>query len=145
MPLKTETKTIDGLDVRVTQFGARRAHRLNFRLLRLLGPTLLPIAARGEIDLGNLDLGAALASLDEREAEPLLLEVLAGTQVVVDGRVLDMNRPEMLDAAFDGRLLTMYKAALFALQVNYGDFIGALRAVPAAAGAAAEGKGAAQS
>lgn len=139
--VRTEEREIDGLRVITTQLDFVRQSRLFARLGRLLGESMVDVvlvlasaAAKGgkaaamdvlgKVDLRELApaLKAAFDKLSEEEHDQLLLKILAGTEVIVDGRKSDLLSLDKLNRAFDGRLAAGWKAAWFALEVNYADF-----------------------
>lgn len=119
--------TIDGLEVSTVQLPAMRAHRLFWRL----GKVAPYVAAR--VDLFKLDwssvegMAPALLELFGRlsveESEALMREILAGTSVTMDGKSISLDRVEMIDHVFSGKLPALYSVVAFALVVNYKDFI----------------------
>lgn len=131
MDLKTENSTIDGLEVRTTQLPARAASRL----LHRLGKGVLPAlgALRGvKIDGGSIPITAitpvianALDSMTEDEGDELIAKLFASTSVLVDNKWLPLSAEGMIDRAFSGKLMTMYKVAAAAVKVNFGDFLSA--------------------
>jgi hypothetical protein len=132
MAQKKDTRYIDGLECETSQLPARRSLKLMAKLLKALGPALVPIAMGGGMKADASTLGPALSSLDADAIEPLLCEILAGTVVNVNGVRVQLDSPPKLDLVFDGALMTMFKVAGFALEVNFGDFFdGASSAKPA--------------
>jgi len=122
---RTESKTIGGLNVSVTQFMGRRALRLTARIIRTLGPAIVPlIEARGKF--GDADAGSllyALSNLSDDAADELACAILAGTTVTGgESGKCDLSDPAKIDLAFGSDLLTMCKAMLFALEINYQNF-----------------------
>lgn len=140
--LKTETKDIDGLGVTCTQFPAMRSSELLARLLKVIGPSLgvlMRLDPNTELDRAGVELVAGLSSLKPEELPGLISKVLEMTAVRVPdesggaGAVISLDKKENLDIVFSGRMLTMFKVAGFAIQVNYRDF--ASGSAPAAPGA----------
>lgn len=125
--IKTETSTIDDLEVTITQFPARAASRLLHKLGKGILPALgalggiqdSPLAALGPV------LGDLLGSMTEEESDDLLGKILAGTSVLWQGKMVPLSQTGMIDLVFSGRLVTMYKVAVQAVKVNFGDFIAA--------------------
>lgn len=130
MDLRTETKVIGGLTVSVQQFAARRAWKLTARLIRTLGPAIVPLVEGG--DFGRADAGQlmqAMWTLSDEAADELLCAILAGTTVSgvkeYPGNH-DLVDPVKIDLAFGGDLASCMEAALFALEVNFANFIARL-------------------
>lgn len=124
---ETQTKIIDGMEVSVSQLPARRAMKMFNRLGRVFGPALGKIMASSPDGLKTMNIGAmgdAVAMLFEKftdsEQDFIMNELLA--TAVVD------NKPLMpiFDTMMRGKTLTVYKLLAFALEVNYGDFLGGL-------------------
>ena len=140
MARKSVTRDIDGLDVTVTQFAVSRTLPLLATLMQVAGPAigkLAPMLGGGMAGLGKTQVDAlapalvALAGgLAEVQAAKLLADLLGGTIVVAtddNGKLVkhDLSGGTgAIDRAFDGRLMTVFKVAAFALEVNYGDFFG---------------------
>ena len=122
---KSETETIDGLEVKVTQLPALRA----FNLLARLGKMLAPLIKAGskmslDDDVSKLApvIGEALSQLDDQGASDLAIQILASTSVIQDGKIKPLNQPELIDSVFTGRMQTMLKTLAFTLKVNFADF-----------------------
>lgn len=139
--IRTEEREFDGVQVLSTQLDVIRQSRLLGRLGKLLGDSLAQVvvaladvaavggkdAAMAALSKKNLaDLApaftAAFERLDEAEHDQLLLRILAGTEVVVDGKKSNLLALDKINRAFDGRLATLYKVVWFALEVNYAGF-----------------------
>lgn len=129
MGLKTETETIDGLEVSCTQFPAMRSLGLMTRLGNALAPMLAVLPAGTSLDSDATDvapaLGHALGALKPEEAQALVRDVVAGTSVIVDGKRVELTDGARIGVVFDGRLGALLQVAWFAIRVNFADFIGA--------------------
>jgi hypothetical protein len=138
--IKTESKTVDGIQVTTTQLPAMRAFKLFFRLVRLIGPAL---GAFGDFD-PKTDLKevmkamspsfmAAFSSLDPEEATALACAILENTVAFIPGQGnIQLNNQAALDIVFSGRVKAMLNVVVFAVQVNFSDFFdGDAPAVPA--------------
>lgn len=125
--LKTEDQEIDGVRCTVVEFPAMYNFKLLAKLAKTLGPSL---AALGQLN-PNTDLSDAgpalrdaLAGLDPDEAQRLLVELLKSTSVIsTEGKRVELSSQSAIDNMFSGRLLTMLKVAMFAVRVNFADFI----------------------
>jgi len=143
----TQSKTIDGIDVKVTPFPAGEAIRIQALLLRLVGPAIgravgavdnvIGAAKLGELKIDGNGLAGAIAELADKWPEDQLMEVLKrllrGVQCVVPdplegGRSIaaDFGDPKTfdnsLDLVFQGRTMSVYSVVAYVLQVNYPDF-----------------------
>ncbi len=121
--LKTENRTIDGLEFTTTQLPAMTAFGLIPRLGRVVAPTLTKLTTMNGAD----DVGPALAELfsklDPDEAQALTRDLLRATSVKINGKVVPLDRDETINIAFGGRLTLLLKAVWFAVQVNFADFL----------------------
>lgn len=139
--IESRETVIDGVRYRVSQLGARHALRLLTTLAKVLGPGLgkgldSVLQAKGggklaellEADTSKLQLGPAVEALVDRLDEPTVEAVvnqLADATVLVLGD----KAPQLsavFDAHFAGKLGQMFKWLAFALEVQFGDFFGAL-------------------
>lgn len=121
--LRTDKRTIDGLDFTTTQLPAMVALGLVPRLGRVVAPTISRLSTMAGADDVGPALAELFASLDASEAQSLARDLLRATTVVVDGRQLPLDRDEMINAAFGGKLATMMKALWFVVQTNFADFL----------------------
>lgn len=134
------TESIDGLAVTTAQFAPRRAYRLVARLIQCLGPVLggvipalfegddIAASAAASLAAAARDPGAiasAFGAVNPDAVDGLICEVLAGSSVVIDGKALPLSNPAMIDVAFQGRLITMWRVIRFAFEVNFADFLAA--------------------
>lgn len=114
---KTEEREIDGLLVSTTQLPPFRALVLSKRLLPIVAPLLAAGADVAEIEAGSLAEG--LDKLDDRAVQDLMLKMLAGTTVKVDGEIRTLHDENACNAVFVGRFMTMLRVAWFAVEVNF--------------------------
>lgn len=133
MGLRTESRTIDGIDVTVTQHPAIRGLKLGARLTRAIGPTLGYLRGMS-MQSDTAELGEALGDLFSRlegdELTGLLRDVFAFSAATVDGKIVELTSDARIDMAFEGRVRTMIAAALFAIEVNFADFFGGASSGP---------------
>lgn len=129
MNLKYEEVEIDGIKFGTTQFAAMRSLELLGKLVQTVGPALGVIStADPNTPLEQLApvLAGALSNLKPHELGPLAMEILAGTTATleVDGKYgrKDLLSKNDFNEVFSGRLMTMFKAIMHALKVNYADF-----------------------
>lgn len=134
----TQSKVIGGTTFEVQQHPARRAMRLLPRLGKLIGPlagTAKAAASAG--GLGEIDpdvlarlVGSLFDALSPDEFDALLGELLSFTAIVEpDGRKMPLW--PVFDSRMQGRPEDVLVLAAFSVQVNFGGFFDALRAVPA--------------
>jgi hypothetical protein len=127
MALKTETRTIDGLEVSTTQFPALRGFRTMTRLAGILAPVLSNLEGVS-LDSDISELGPALTQLFMRladeDAEALASELLISTSVQLNGTLVELNDRDRINMAFDGSVFGLVKTLIFVIEVNYGDFFG---------------------
>jgi hypothetical protein len=126
---ETQTREINGHNYEASPLPARRALKLQMRLVKSLGPGLGQMlgAVKGSLSDAELDGDALAAGISKLmselgspdEAAQLLVDMVAG--VVRDNVVIT---PKTFNAQFQGTLLDVYKVAGFVLEVNYGDFFG---------------------
>lgn len=118
----------------VTQFAAMRGLRLATRLLQLVGPGVgeaMDLAGQGgfaKIMDADIDLSAVVkelvGQLDEDKVTSLISDLLSSTHRDEQ----DMNYEENFNAAYAANYGELFRALTFVLEVNYGNFLGALRA-----------------
>jgi len=146
MPKQPQIRKIDGYEIQVQPLPAFAALSLFTRIGKsiggALGPTLAALASAGVDKLQNVDisqhLGALFAALSPSEIEGI-------TKALLEGAVLDpKGTPRILldvaDYEFQGQTLVLLKAALFAFEVNYGDFRDLVRGMLAGARIKTESK-----
>lgn len=142
MAIKTLEKVIGGRNFRVSQLPVTRAIKLLRRLGHAIGPALAKAvgASKGKdlsiatLDVGSLSDAVALLfdRLSESELEYLVRELLS-TAYLQDGDkwILLSKGPGANDQPYDillaGDLAGLMGVMAFAVEVNYGDFFGALR------------------
>jgi hypothetical protein len=130
--LEPQTKQIDDVNVTVTQLPAMRALKLLHRILKAVAPSAAKAMASGDAKkLALTNLSEAAELLFDRLSEEDLAAVtkqLLSTAFVTAG---DEQRPavsgDILHGAFDGHIGLLMKVLAFALEVNYGDFLGVLK------------------
>lgn len=129
--LKQETQSIDGISFTVTQFPAMRGFTLFGKLVKTIGPALSALSGldpQADVIKVAPVIASALRDLDPEAASALALEIFASTSAIIDTpsgpRNVQVNTRENVDIVFMGKLMTMFKALAFAVQVNFGDFFG---------------------
>lgn len=128
--IDTQTRTINGVEYQVTQFPALYAMRMAARLTKLVGPGLAG-ALGGKQSLASvmdadIDFGAAISaivgSIDDTGTPDLIRDLLSSTRR--DGK--DLSSESVFNTEFAGNLSELIPALSFVLEVNFGDFQGAL-------------------
>jgi hypothetical protein len=97
MPVKTETRTVRGIEITCTQFPARRA--------------LVMLDKVSKMERGQLT-----------DLESWPQQILACSTALVDDKQIPLDRGEMIDRVFSGNLPALADAIRFAIEVNFSDF-----------------------
>jgi hypothetical protein len=131
-----------GFELKVQQLPPMKAMRLLHRISKAVAPAFAA-AGKGKLDLLDTDLGdlsqAAALLFDrfsEQDLEDVTRALLAESWVTRDGKICETM--PVFDAIFGGRLDLVIGAIGFALEVNYGNLMSAIR--PLLAARVAEGK-----
>ncbi len=108
--IETKEKIIDGSSYSVTQLPARRAIKLQTRLVKLFG----------SIFMGNdsSSFQSVCQNLDENQFESLCMEMIQGVRK--NGMELT---PATFDLEFAGDLAGIYKLLFFVIEVNFSNFL----------------------
>jgi hypothetical protein len=115
---EAKTKTIGAHTYEVRQLGGLEARKMLVRLAKMLGGVF------------GGDIAAGIASLSEEDSEYLFNTMSQHTCV----RVSKDQAPELyriFDEHFSGRTFEMMQWLVFALEVNFPDFLERLRSIPA--------------
>ena len=124
---KTETREIGGMPVKVQQHPPLDALELWHELIAEFGDALITVfeGVAKNVDVKTLagPLMGAFAKLDRAGTRKYLKQILAYAVADVDGRAYELADFDHLNEAFAGNPAGIYKAAYFALEVNYRDFI----------------------
>ena len=112
----------------VTQFGARHGGRVLVRLLKMIG------GAAGEAMKGDADgfdmrtVGGMVSNLAETVNEDdfdYLCDTFAKTtSIELDGKVVSLTTEGLFDLHFAGAYIELGQWLLFAVEVNFGGFLG---------------------
>jgi len=123
--IETREKEIKGSRYTVTQLPARRAIALKAKLIKLLGPSLMHLfnLSKDKSDEDNsCILSKAIETLADKldpvEFENLIVQLLATARK--DGKEL---LPHVIDIEFAGDMEALYTLLIFALEVNYENFL----------------------
>ena len=130
MPRDPQHKVIDGFTIQVQALPVFAGQRLFVRLLKAvgssIGPALASLASSGSKGLGDIDLAQHLptmfSALSPEELEGITRELLTGAVLDPHGKPQDLL--SVADIVFQGSVLTLLKCAMFAVEVNFGDFRG---------------------
>lgn len=126
MSRKKETRDCGGVEVHVTQLSAMKA----YRLLPMLGKVMLPLldgmaglSLQSDATKMIVAVRAALESMDENQFTDLTLKLFGPCYAITDGKKVDLGTEDGVNRAFDGKLGGLMMAVMFALEVNYKDFL----------------------
>ncbi len=128
MPRDPQTRVIDGHTVQVQALPVFKGQRLFVRLLKTIGgsigPAFAALVSSGAKGLGDIDLAQHLptmfSALSPEEMESITRELLTGA--VLDPHGQPQNLLAVCDIVFQGSVLTLFKCAMFAVEVNFPDF-----------------------
>jgi len=121
--IETKELELNGSTYLVTEMTARRALRMQARLLKLLGPAASAIflAAAKDVDSADDSIPNAIThlvdQLDEKSFESLVMELMQGVRK--DNMELT---PAIIDLEFAGDLNSLFLVLKFILEVNFGSF-----------------------
>lgn len=130
-------RTIDGKNYLFTQYGAKEALKMLVRLSKIIGkPMALSYAALGakgadgSPEIKGDVLAQAIDALMQNAHEDDVLDIcmkLSSKDCLCNGKQIDFN------SHFEGQLPHMFKVIKAALEVQYGNFFGALNDLPSMA------------
>lgn len=124
----TQQREIDGTTFEVSQLDVKVSRAVFVRLGRVLGPALAEFGKVGDVkSLLDVDHSVAFGAISKllMNASEEDLEFFCQTFM----KKSKFIPPEgtgligLVDLAFTGRLLTMFKWLAFAIEVNYSDFL----------------------
>lgn len=140
MARETKSKTIDGYEYTCTQFPPQKALRILTKLTKYLGGPLAALMASssGATDLmkgkvEDLDFTAALTSLGNSMGDEdlyILAKDVCENVVVGMGQQNQGVSGQLKDNTFDEHFMggkglkRLFTVMIFALEVNYSDFLG---------------------
>lgn len=119
--IETLTKNINGSSYSVTQLTARRALRLQAKLIKLLGPSVSLFVSSYESEASEVfpkAINLLASQIDENEFENLVMDIIQGVRK--DGVELT---PSIIDLEFAGKINSLCKVLGYVLEVNFGDFL----------------------
>ena len=130
LKLDVKNKTINDKPVTVKQFPAVYANRLFAQVIKYFGSGLFSLllqlkeGSRSVFDFDEKEVSGIVnefsSKLVPEEWQDFCVHCLAYSSV--NGQMIDGE--DSFNQAFSGKLLFMYKVLFFALEVNYGDFLG---------------------
>jgi len=125
---ETKQKVVGAHRYHVTQFGARQGGRVLVRLLKMLGGAAgEALKSEGDLDMGAVgNMVANLAdTLGEADFDFLCDQFAPATSVEINGKLLPLATDGLFDLHFAGAYVEMGQWLLFAIEANYGGFLGA--------------------
>lgn len=117
---KSETKLLESTEYRVTQFGALEGRKVLLRLIKSIGPVLMPAAGAKDLAAALPGIGTALEALKEEDIEYLCDVFARHTEVRVNGKWPQLS--DIFDLHFGGKYLEMFLWLKFCVEVNFSDF-----------------------
>lgn len=132
--MEPQRRTIDGVEFEVTPLGHKLARQGFVRLSKIIGPALAAAPTGQDADM-QAALGMLVDRADDSDLEWFGDAFGKASRFSTDGgtRWPFLGAPER-EALFTGRLMLYFQWLIFALEVNYSDFLDWLKR--AAAGAA---------
>lgn len=134
MPPRVEKKTIEGIDLTVTQHVPLKAFPLLAKLSKAVGPAAILAASVGK-DLLKKDVSALtpiIDSLFERvdadETVSLIKDLLSNTLAIYNGKALPLNNDNHINEVFADNFKALALSLVFAAEVNFGNFLETLLA-----------------
>lgn len=139
----SQTRTIAGIEYSITQMPARKGTHWFYRLMGVLGPAATKLGGLGKgstaqsltmADLmDNVDeLGAAVEVIYEKlppeEFEEMRQAFFWSLERKDAKGFTDLSDANKFDVELAGEVFTVLKLMAFAIEVNFGDFFGVLRA-----------------
>jgi hypothetical protein len=119
--IQTQQIVVDGATYSVTQFSATKGMKLLTRLTKILGEPMSVFMSDENADAQKV-LPVAIAALSERLEEDMVVQTV---KELMDG-VRDSDGPIQFDTHFAGKFGHLFKLLAKILEVQYGDFFGAL-------------------
>jgi hypothetical protein len=128
--IKTKKKIINGKNIEVTQFPARKQLEYKFQLIQTLGVPVINLITSidrtkslSDQNISSEAITKAISSLfiniSPSGLVDLMLQFFACTRV--DGHELDEN---YMNVEFSGEMIILYKIFIFVIEVNYDSFLG---------------------
>lgn len=134
---KTEEREIGRYTYRVTQLTAKPARQMLMRLINVIGPSFGAMfdgkASLTQILATDIGIGSGITQLTTRLTEDELeyvIGVLVREKTIAyhdSGKCPTLENQSSWDLHFTGELGEMFKVLAFSLEVNFKDFLGALK------------------
>lgn len=126
--MASEQHTIDGVTIHVTTLPPLDALEILPRVLALISPVLGALKSgqvSGESDAFDLldPLTGALRTLPKGDLVSTVSDLFRGVMVERGGKRIALDKPERINGAFQGKILTMLKCAACAAKVQFADFL----------------------
>lgn len=136
MAIETQSKTIEGYEVRCTPMGALAAGSMLTRLMKFAGPTMMELRKVNWDVIGvNRMLtfaefvptvSALMGALGPEDFTQLACQLLKSCTVIrpegCEPRKVDLIDAKKIDVAFEGQLGLMLYAIAYVLEVNFANF-----------------------
>lgn len=120
---QVQNRIIDGYTVQMSPLPAFVALEQFTSLTALLGPSVMSLLGKDEALAAAL--AASVRSVKPADVSGLVRALLATTHITINGATVPVL--PVFDTEFQGKLLTVFKIAAFAIEVNYGDFFEAAK------------------
>lgn len=119
--LETKTKSIDGVEYRVTVFPAGQGFELLFELKELFGDSIGALFGKN----AETALAKIGGKFGKKEVLDFVLRLLAFTYA--ENATEPVGKKEVFNLHFAGRQGHLFKVIAFAVEVNFGDFFGEVK------------------
>lgn len=144
--LLTKEKEIQGMNVKVTQFGGIEAMQLKVALAKLMAPALAGLAGvnpnanilEQEVkpELLTKVFNSLFATMTENDFIALIKRILRNTMIQIENESgdkiwvqMDSDFNNKFDLVFSGKVFSVYPVLWFVLEVNYPDFFGIISGI----------------
>lgn len=128
--LKSETRTINGMQISCTQMPVCASYEVAAKVGALIGAGAselkgIDFASFGQSDITQFGPGLSVIMSELVKDPELPLQLVNGMTVVVDGRLKELSATkESVNAVFGGDLKTYLLALKFSLELNFASFFG---------------------
>jgi hypothetical protein len=121
---KTETRTIDGIEITIAQLPVWDALELSARLMNAIDPRSVVELARPSL---LMFLGMC-KTIPPEEVRSLVAALLRGARALYaekegdQAKYVELTDPRIVEKVFYGKLPTLLKVAFFSVEVNFLSF-----------------------
>jgi len=124
--VKEEKKEIDGVTYVVKELDAISALKLQVRLAKLLGPSFKEaVAENSNNSIAGAMISSLVSNMQSDETLDLILSLFKKNVFYEHEHEGDTQLMKVsFETHFSGKLPTMWKVALFVLQVNFSELMG---------------------